>query len=218
LWVVLSHKVGVKTPSFGTGPSLTIAPIKEMKTGGSSNSYTLSFPNHLGTHIDAPKHVDDRGKAVSDYPFEAFVFFHPVVLEVPKGESELVTMNELKGHESVIRKADLLILRTGFQTYRDKDPAKYMNRNPGVSAGAASYLAAEFPRLRALGFDFISLSAVQRREEGRKAHRALLSGRDFFIIEDMDLSRCPKRARRVLVVPFFVEGIDSTPCTVLAET
>ena len=186
--------------------------------GGSSNSYTLSLPNHLGTHIDAPKHVDDGGKAISDYPFDAFVFLHPLVLEMPKGESELVTLEELKEHKGEIEKADLLLLRTRFQVYRDKDPAKYMNMNPGVSAEAANYLASEFPRLRALGFDFISLSAVQKREEGRKAHRALLSGRDFFIIEDMDLSRCPKRARRVLVVPLFVEGIDSTPCTVAAET
>jgi arylformamidase len=218
LWVILSHKLGVDTPSFNAGPSLRLAPIKEVKSGGSSNSYTLSFPNHLGTHVDAPRHVDDEGKAVSDYPFEAFVFNHPVILEVLKGESELVTPDELKVHASEIRKADLLLLRTRFQAYRDKDPAKYMKMNPGVSAEAATYLASEFPHLRALGFDFISLSAVQKREEGRKAHRALLSRRDFFIIEDMDLSRYPRRAKRVLVVPFFVEGIDSAPCTVAAET
>jgi arylformamidase len=218
LWVILSHKLGVKTPSFNAGPSLTLAPIKEVKTGGSSNSYMLYFPNHLGTHVDAPKHVDDGGKAVSDYPFEAFVFNHPVILELPKGESELVTLDELKAHRDEIRKADLLLLRTRFQVFRHKEPAKYMSKNPGVSAEAATYLASEFPHLRALGFDFISLSAVQKREEGGKAHRALLSGRDFFIIEDMDLSEYPKRARRVLVVPFFVEGVDSAPCTVAAET
>ena len=218
MWVILSHKLGVNTPSFNAGPSLTLAPIKEVKTGGSSNSYMLSFPNHLGTHVDAPKHVGDEGKAVSDYPFETFIFNHPVILEMPKGESELVTLEDLKAHGDEIRKADLLLLRTRFEVFRDKDPAKYMSKNPGVSAEAATYLASEFPHLKALGFDFISLSAVQKREEGRKAHKALLSGRDFFIIEDMDLSKYPKRARRVLVVPFFIEGVDSTPCTVAAET
>jgi kynurenine formamidase len=140
LWVILSHKLGVKTPSFSAGPSLTITPIKEMKMGGSSNSYTLSLPNHLGTHIDAPKHVDDGGKAISDYPFDAFVFLHPLVLEMPKGESELVTLEELKEHKGEIEKADLLLLRTRFQVYRDKDPAKYMNMNPGVSAGPPTTL------------------------------------------------------------------------------
>jgi kynurenine formamidase len=191
--------------------------LKEIKTGGSSNSYTLTFPNHLGTHIDAPRHVDDLGRAVNDYAFDSFVFSHPLVLELPKGESEMVTSADLKEHAGKIAKADLLLLRTGFQKRRDGDPASYMNRNPGVSAKAACYLVSDFPRLRALGFDFISLSAVQNREEGRKAHRALLGGRDFFIVEDMDLSHVPRHIKRVLVVPLLVEGVDSVPCTVLAE-
>jgi arylformamidase len=217
LWVVLSHKLGVKTPSFAAGPTLTISPIKEIRAGGSSNSYTLSLPNHLGTHVDAPRHSDDRGRAVADYPFDSFVFLHPIVLELTKGDSEMITLAELKRYESEISKADLLLIRTRFQECRGRDPNRYMNRNPGVSAQAAAYLASGFPKLRALGFDFISLSAVQNREEGGKAHRALLTGRDFFIIEDMDLSHFPKNVKRVLVVPLFIEGVDSTPCTVLAE-
>jgi len=218
LWVLLSHRLDAKTPSFAAGPSLTIAPIKEVRSGGSSNSYSISFPNHLGTHIDAPRHVDDEGKAVCEYPFNAFVFVHPLILDLPKGESELITVAELEGHDREISKADLLLLRTGFQVRRDKDPVTYMTMNPGVSAEAARYLASMFPRLRALGLDFISLSAVQNREEGRRAHSALLRGRDFFIIEDMDLASFPKKAKRVLVAPLFVEGIDSAPCTVVAET
>jgi len=208
----------VKTPSFAAGPSLTIRAIKEVRAGGSSNSYSLSFPNHLGTHIDASRHVDDKGKAVSDYPPDAFAFTRPVILDLPKGESELVTLGDLKRHADDIKEADLLLIRTGFQVHRHRNPMKYMTMNPGVSAEAAKYLADEFPQLRALGLDFISLSAVQNREEGRKAHTALLSGRDFFIVEDMSLSKFPRRVRRILVVPLFVEGIDSAPCTVIAET
>ncbi len=218
LWVVLSHKLSSNSPSFAGGPTLGISPIKEIRTGGSSNSYVITFPNHLGTHVDAPKHSDDRGRAVADYPIDSFVFSHVVVLALPKGDSELVTAEELKNLESEIAEADLLLIRTGFQEYRESDPSRYMNRNPGVSADAATYLVESFPKLRALGFDFISLSAVQKREEGRKAHRKLLAGRDFFIIEDMDLARTPNRLKRVFVIPLLVEGVDSAPCTVLAET
>ncbi|HVP23313.1 MAG TPA: cyclase family protein, partial [Conexivisphaerales archaeon] len=161
-------------------------------------------------------HVDDAGRSASEYDFDSFVFTRPVVLRLTKGESEMVAAEELEEHASEIREADLLLIKTGFQDRREKDPAAYMNRNPGMSAAAAEYLAT-FPRLRALGFDFISLSAVQNREEGRKAHRALLKGRDFFIVEDMDLARVPKGLKRVFVVPLFIEGIDSVPCTVVGE-
>ena len=215
--VLLSHILTERTPSFAGGPSLTIAPIKEIRTGGSSNSYTISLPNHLGTHIDAPRHFDDNGRAVADYPFDAFVFDHPLILDISKDESELIAAEELIGHEAEIAEADLLLLRTGFQACRETDPSKYMNRNPGVSPEAARYLASRFPHLRALGFDFISLSAVQRRDSGREAHRVLLSERDFFIIEDMDLADFPEKARRIIVAPLFIVGVDSTPCTVIAE-
>jgi arylformamidase len=218
LWTLLSHKLDSKTPSFAGGPTLLITPLKEIRTGGSSNSYALTFPNHLGTHVDAPRHSDDRGRAVADYTMSSYEFLHPAVLEITKGESEMITSAELKRYEDEIEGADLLLLLTGFQECRKKDPEKYMRRNPGVSAEAAAYLASRFPKLRALGFDFISLSAVQNREEGRRAHRALLADRDFFIIEDMDLSNVPKHVNRVLVVPLLVEGVDSSPCTVLAES
>lgn len=213
---MLSHVLDVSTPSFEGGLSLKIEPLKEIGAGASSNSYTLTFPNHLGTHADAPKHVDERGKSLAEYPIEAFVFDRPILLDLPKGESELILPSELSEHEDEVAEADLLLIRTGFQKYRRSDPDRFMNRNPGFSEAAARYVS-NFPRLRALGLDFISLSAVQRREEGRAAHRALLSGRDFFVVEDMDLARCPRRPRRVIMVPLLVSGVDSAPCTVLAE-
>lgn len=218
MFTLLSHPLSVSTPAFAGGPSLSISPIKELRSGGSSNSYTLCFPNHLGTHIDAPKHCDDRGRPLSSYAAEDFVFTRPALLDLPKEESELIRPVELQPFKRRIASADLLLLRTGFQKYRHADSVKYATRNPGISPEAATYLMHSFPRLRALGLDTISASAVRHREEGRAAHRILLSGRDFFIIEDMNLMNYPKRTRRVLIVPLIVEGVDSAPCTALAET
>ena len=58
--VNLSHVLTKETPGFAGGPSLTISPIKEIKTGGSSNSYNLHFSNHLGTHIDWKKDIIEQ--------------------------------------------------------------------------------------------------------------------------------------------------------------
>ncbi|MFQ5950579.1 MAG: cyclase family protein, partial [Candidatus Geothermarchaeales archaeon] len=90
MFVLLSHRLGVDTPAFAGGPSLTISPIKQMDKGGSSNSYRLAFPNHLGTHIDAPQHFDPSGKPLSAYDLEDFVFTHPVLLDIPKDNSMLI--------------------------------------------------------------------------------------------------------------------------------
>ena len=59
--------------------------------------------------------------------------------------------------------------------------------------------------------------AVQNRDEGRLAHRNLLENNDFFIIEDMDLKDYTTEYPKIYVIPIFIEGVDSVPCTVFAE-
>jgi len=167
--------------------------------------------------MDAPKHFDDAGKPITSFTMNDFVFQRPSLIKVPKGDGELFTSADLAEHEGTIGGSDLLLIKTGYQNYRDSDPVRYSTKNPGFSAEGARYLL-KFPGLRAIGFDFISLSSVPHREEGREAHRTLLKGREFFIVEDMDLSRYPEGVRRVVVAPIFLEGVDSTPCTVFAET
>ncbi|HXW94096.1 MAG TPA: cyclase family protein [Nitrososphaerales archaeon] len=214
---LLSHHLSTSTPAFNNGPTVTISPVKQIATGGSSNNYAFSTPCHNGTHMDCPNHFDDAGRPVASFTMNDFVFERPSLIEIPKGDGELFTSADLTEHEGTIGNSDLLLIRTGYQKYRNSDPTRYSTKNPGFSAEGARYLL-KFPRLRAIGFDFISLSSVLHREEGREAHRALLKGREFFILEDMDLSGYPRAAMRVVVAPIFLEGVDSTPCTVFAET
>ena len=215
--VLLSHKLTINTPAFAGGESMKISPIKEVEKGASSSSYNLSFQNHIGTHLDAPRHFDPNGKPLSFYSLDKFVYNNPLIIDVPKQCSELIEPRDLESFRAKISQADLLLLRTGFQKYRNSDEEKYATLNPGVSSRAARYILDTFPDLKAMALDTISLSAVQNREEGREAHRLLLRGRDFFILEDANLSNYPVNVKKVFIIPFFVVGIDSSPCTVFAE-
>ena len=70
-----------------------------------------------------------------------------------------------------------------------------------------------------VGFDFISLSPYQNKEEGRKAHRTFLDpdgeNQPVLIIEDMDLEGDLSFMKQVWVAPWLIKGVDSAPCTVL---
>ena len=214
--LLLSHKLNIKTPGFNNGETIKIDPVKEIKDGGSSNNYNISLPNHLGTHIDSSKHFDDKGKSISEYPIENFIFKNPKIIDISKGESELITVNDLEKYKKIMIETDLLLIRTGFQKYRDIEPVKYSVYNPGMSADAANYIR-KFSNIKAIGLDIISLSAVQNRDEGRLAHRNLLENNDFFIIEDMDLKDYTTEYPKIYVIPIFIEGVDSVPCTVFAD-
>ena len=75
------------------------------------------------------------------------------------------------------------------------------------------------PYVRAIGFDFISLSPYQNRNLGREAHRTFLDpegvNAPILVIEDMDLSADLSRLISVWIFPLRISGVDSAPCTVI---
>ena len=58
--------------------------------------------------------------------------------------------------------------------------------------------------------------------EGIRCHQALLGfgredGRRILIIEDLNLPLDLPPPKRVIALPLFITGVDSAPCTVVAE-
>jgi kynurenine formamidase len=161
------------------------------------------------------------GRSITDFQVDDFAFERPAVVDVPKGDSQLVTSEDLRSHEDAIRDCDLLLLRTGFSQYREADPIRYRDRNPGLSTDVARYLdSARFPSLRAIGIDTISMAAAEHVAEGIQAHKIVFSrddGSSILLIEDMNLAFDLTQLKRVLVAPMFIEGMDSSPCTIIAE-
>ncbi|MEM0441049.1 MAG: cyclase family protein [Candidatus Caldarchaeum sp.] len=216
MWIFLSHKLSTSTPSYDDGPRLETTPVKQIARGDSSNTYFIKMLNHLGTHVDAPNHFDREGRPIASYTAEELVFEKPLFIEITKSVGEVIKAEDIQSHEAEIADSDLLLIRTGIQRFRESNPEAFMKRGVCLSVEAAEFLR-KFKRLRALGVDAISISSPLMREVGREAHRRLLMGRSFLIIEDMDLLGKPTRLKKVIVAPLMVEGVDSSPCTVLAE-
>jgi len=213
----LSHELRENTPAYPGTPAIRIRPLKQIPAGDSSNTYLVELPNHIGTHIDTPNHFDLRGRKISEFTIDELVFQKPLLVDIKKGAGELFTAEDFQPFRDRIAQSDFLLIRTGFEKHRTREPDSYSRKNPGFSAEAAKHIVEQFPRLRGMGFDVISLSSVEHREEGRAAHRHLLVTRDFVIVEDMRLSELTDSPKRVFVVPLFLDGVDGMPCTVIAE-
>lgn len=214
--VYLSHPLNINQPVYGGAKgTMEISSLKAIGRGDSCHTFRVAFENHAGTHVDAPAHFFENAPAVVDYPAGFWIFENPQVLEFSVRPAQLLDVGVFEG--KVRSSADLLILKTGFQSFRGKE--EYACRNPGIAASVGFWLREHFPDLRAVGFDFISLSSYQNRPEGRLAHKAFLDprgqGHPVVIIEDMDLQKDLSGIQRVIVAPLLVDGIDSAPCTVL---
>lgn len=209
----LSHVTRVGDPVYPGNEGPRLEQLRSIARGDSSNMWRLSFTNHIGTHVDAPNHFDDVGPKISEFGPEELVFRDVRVVDVPKSPGEIVTAEDLARHEQALRSSEAVLMRTGVQRFRREAPELYSGVGVSLSVEAAK-LIASYPNLRVIGIDAISISSPQRREVGREAHRVLLKGRRFLIVEDMDLEGKPDRYDLLLIAPLMIEQIDSAPCTV----
>ncbi|MBU2510516.1 cyclase family protein [bacterium] len=213
--IYLSYPLSNKTPLYGNGDGIDISRERNMDEGHSCNTMKYSFPNHAGTHIDAPRHFNSKGATLDKYPAE-FWFFSQIEMIDLSGKIDdlhLVKPEELPTPSN--RNAELILLKTGYSTKRGTEC--YTLSPPGVSAEVADWIRESYTRVRCLGMDIISVSSYGKREEGRLSHHAFLNpekGEPILLIEDMDLS-FKKTPKYVMVSPLIVENSDGSPCMVL---
>lgn len=217
----LSHKLSENTPFYEGLAKPSLERVYDLSRGDTCNSFYLRTSNHCGTHVDGPWHFNPNGRKISDYDLSELVFRRPAILDVSAGQGHLIVPDDLSGLARVSKHADVLLIRTGFGRFRSQ-PKTYVEDAPGFSRSAADAVIQTLPELRALVVDFISLAALRHMDEGAEAHRVFLgcagySDRNVLLIEDARLPSDLQTPDRVIVVPWFFEGLDSAPCTVIAE-
>ena len=211
-WVQLSHVLSSGTPAYGGGAGPKIDLVRSIAAGDTCNSARLELSNHLGSHVDAPRHFVRDGRSVDRYSIGEWIFSRPQVLDVPAGEAEVLDVPRLESALAGCGDADLLLVRTGFEGRRAEEI--YWAASPAFAPELAEYLIRRLPSLVAVGLDTISLTSYRHRELGRAAHRAFL-GQGLRIFEDLALAGAPSGAALDLVValPLLYEGADGAPCT-----
>lgn len=218
-YVLLSHVLEAGTPSYGNRDKVIIRVNSSIKCGETANSSCLILSNnHIGTHIDVPRHFSNDGKRTIDYSISDYIFHNCQVVDLSKTSACLITPSDFS--EIVINhNVDLLLIRTGYENLRGQDT--YWNDNPGLAPELADYLRERFPKLRCIGFDFISITSWKYRVEGKLAHKAFLApengAREIWAIEDMSLKDAPANMECVIVAPLMVEDGNGTAVTVIGK-
>jgi kynurenine formamidase len=221
MMVNLSHKLSESTPFYEGLARPRLERLYDLSRGDACNSFYLRTSNHCGTHVDGPWHFNPDGRRISDYDIGELVFTRPAIVDVAAGAGHLILSEDLHALNGVRTDCDILLLRTRFGAFRD-DAAKYVNDSPGFSRSAAETVIEKLPALRALAVDFMSVADLRHAEQGAEAHRVFLgcsgySDRNVLLIEDARLPADLRIPDRVIVVPWFFEGLDSAPCTMIAE-
>jgi arylformamidase len=206
--IYLSYFIDNETPLYGGKQGeIDIKPENLIVNGDSSNNSVIRMPSHVGTHIDFPYHFSETGSKSNDYP-ASFWIFNKVGFIDCKVED---LIDKLDTFPSDI---EILILKTGFGSYRGTN--LYWEKQPVIPSFYANAFKNKFPKLRVFGFDMISLTSRQDRQEGKFAHVEFLLSHNILILEDMDLSSLDKTPEMVVLSPLQINALDGVPCNVMA--
>ena len=200
----------------------TDADAHGVRWGSYNNTSIIEFFAHTGTHIDVPFHIDPEAFQLQDFEISDLVFEKPLLLEIPKGDMEKITAEELARHEVRLAKSDLVLVYTGFSEVRKTDPKRYVTQQPGFSVDAANYLVDNF-NLRGFGVDLIGIENIPEAKESEPqfpVHKTLLlkKRRKVALVEDANLAPLVgKTISRAYVIPLRFFGAEAMPVTAFAD-
>lgn len=178
--------------------------------GESVNLGTITTSPHVGTHADAPFHVESHWRTAEVLPVDAFVG-EAVVLSLPHGHpvtddisvAILATLlAEVCGDRPVTR----LLMRTGWSLSGGVFPDDF----PALTLDAAHWLLARGVRL--WGTDAPSVD--RRTSKTLPIHHALFAG-GAWVIETLALDHVAPGVYELLAAPLAIEGADAAPLRAL---
>lgn len=226
MFMYLSHPVDPKDVAWPGEPLPEVTRCTDVCEKTPFSSFITKLPNHCGTHMDAPRHFVKDGLSINELPIEYFCHKEVALIEIPKGEAEGITKEDLLPYADILSKVSFAFLRTGFEKYRATNPHIYQNECPYIATSAGRYLSDTFPNLKGVGIDFMALgspsSRVPDEENPKNCHHAILgyhTGRFTTVIEDMHLSELPKNAKikQFFNAPWRIVGLDSSQVTCIVE-
>jgi arylformamidase len=200
---------------YGDAPPVSVVPLSAAvpsRTNG-SNFSMLHLPTHCGTHVDAPRHVDNDGSDVASLPLDTLC--GPVRVVAVRGRGPAI-------EDHILRELDLtgverLLLKTDHPSSTQGSP-----QNQAYLTGDAARYLRTATEVRLLGIDCSSVDArAEDAEEAElPAHRALLDGPDpVFILEGIDLTAVDPGEYLLWCLPLKLIDGDGAPArTVLVQT
>ncbi len=217
----LSWKIYPGMTVYPGTPEEAFIPESRIKNGALNNTTKVVHFLHVGTHVDAPYHFDEKGETIDEVPLERFLYRNTVLLEIPKSQGELIEKEDLLPYKD-IKDIDLLLLYTGYCVYKD-NAAVYCGDFPALSQEAAIYLRDSYKNLKAIGIDTMSIDPIDGESIGFPAHHALLDSRgrtntSLLVFENVDLTKIRgKNIEMVYAFPLRFVGLDASPVAMVAQ-
>jgi arylformamidase len=192
----ISVVVNASTPEWPGDTPFSCRWTWDMARGDSVNVSCIATSPHVGTHADAPFHVDASWPASDSLALDAFA--GPATVVDVSGLDGPIVLSSLGSRLAGGR----LLLRTGRSIATGPFPLSW----PWLHEDAVRELLAR--GLRLLGVDAPSVDG--RDSTTLDVHRALFRG-GAVVLENLDLRDAPPGDYELTAFPLRIAGLDAAP-------
>lgn len=168
-YIDLTHTFKPGMPVYPGDSSPELIETADDYEGGKIIHYQLKTSMHVGTHMDAPLHMLQNGKKLSEYPADHF--FGKGHLIDARGKSIDASLLEAKQ----ISKGDIVLIMTGFSS-KFGSP-EYYESYPEINEAFAS-------KMLEFGVSIVGMDTPSPDRAPFAIHKLLL-GKDVLIIENL---------------------------------
>lgn len=153
----LSQPLNQEVFSWPYYPPFEVKYIKRKAEHGVNAQY-IQTSNHMGTHLDAPRHFVTGGMTIDQIPMD-WLYGPGVIVDLTDEMDELsVYTPEMIESRAEVREGDRLILHTGWHRHAqfgdEPDEEKYVHRHPGAHPDMVPWLLEK--KIHIWGVDVIS--------------------------------------------------------------
>ena len=149
-------------------PPFEVKYIKRKAEHGVNAQY-IQTSNHMGTHLDAPRHFVTGGMTIDEIPMD-WLYGPGVIINLADELDDLgVYSPEMIERHVEVRKGDLLLLHTGWHRYgqfgEEPDEERYIHLHPGPHPDLVPWLLEK--EIKIWGVDAISTDHPMNLPIGR---------------------------------------------------
>lgn len=153
----LSQPLNQEVPFWPYYPPFEVKYIKRKAEHGVNAQYIMTS-NHMGTHLDAPRHFVTNGMTIDEIPL-AWLYGSGVIVDLRDEIDELAVYTPKMIEDRVeVREGDLLILHTGWHRHAqfgdEADEEKYIHLHPGAHPDMVDWLLKK--KIHIWGVDCVS--------------------------------------------------------------
>jgi len=193
----ISIPLSTATLVFPGDPPVILEPFLDIRKGDDANVSRLSLSTHSGTHIDAPRHMDNRAVTV-DHLSLPLLIGRALVVEM--AGTKLIGRKELERHP--IKGEDRLLLKTENSMLWNLP--EFSGNYASLAEDGADYLAGIGVGL--VGIDYLSIETP----DSSSVHKKLMQ-HGIVILEGLNLSEVPAGIYELICLPLRVKDGDGAP-------